>query len=55
VNARVQLYLGAFTTAVFLGVGVLLLVEQRTTLGVLVLILGVVRGILAFRQARSRG
>jgi hypothetical protein len=52
-SARFPLMMGIMTTVMFVGVGTLLVVEQRTNLGLLVIGLGVIRGLLTVRQARS--
>lgn len=50
-SGRVRMFLGIFTTVVFVGVGGLLIAEQRYVLGAVSLSLGIVRGILVIRQA----
>ncbi len=44
------LLIGLFTVILFVGVGVTLLLEQRTTFGGIVVALGVLRGVLLLRQ-----
>ena len=53
VRARLPLLMGVLTTVLFVAVGVMLVVEQRTNLGLLVIGLGALRGLLTVRQARS--
>lgn len=52
INTRVRLFLGIFTTVLFLVIGALLIAEQRPQYGAIVIALGLLRGILAIRQVR---
>ncbi len=52
-SARGQAMIGMITTAVFLGVGVMMWLEQRPMIAALLLGLGLLRGVAALRQARA--
>lgn len=52
-SARGQAMIGMITTAVFLGVGVMMFLEQRHVIAAVLLGLGTLRGLAALRQARS--
>lgn len=50
---RARILVGALTTAVFIGIGGMMVAEGNTTLGGVVVALGVLRGILLVVQSRS--
>jgi hypothetical protein len=51
-SSRVRLFLGIFTSVLFLAIGGLMFAEQRPLYGAIVMALGILRGILAIRQVR---
>ena len=53
VSPKARLLMGVLTTVMFLGVGTMLILEERLVLGAIVVVLGALRGLLTVRQARA--
>lgn len=53
VSPKARVLMGVLTTLMFVGVGTMLILEQRMVLGAIVVLLGLARGFLTFRQAQA--